>query len=1641
MGLDAFYGTSYMTLTVGKGVTELKEVFYRTASEEIIVKTGNSTYFSDKGVLYRGTTLLQYPYDKKDGSYSIVDGTEIIGESSIAYNSYLKEVKIPDSIKTIESGAFTEDDGLNEVIIPYGVTSIGSHAFSYCEALERAEIPDSVIVIGNYAFDDCENLTIYCGVDSKAAEYAANNNIPFVTDTHCISFKIYKKYSAKSAQDQVRLEENAYNYTFTLYNNTQKKALAGYKVFLNDIVLSRDSVASGDEISIKVISKSDETVDANATVTLNDELSSNTEIEVLQKGYITVAPNTDKKASILIYDEAGILKQALESNGNTAVSNYLNNGTYKVVIIQGDKSLWKYNEISSFEKKGLQVNKDFITKEIKVIDGIITEWKDAIVPSIDVNLLRYLDTKASRYLVNTNETISGGLVSFRIDYAFNELRSDKVDNIQLTISIPTGCNYVTNSMFVDGKVAENVTEDASYIQLPLKEKSGVIRFNARPVQYGTLTTEARISFQDAGVSQIELIGTVDVQVPSITLDASSKTDKESIHVSGLTIPKEKVGIYDGSVRIGTATANASGKWDAEVSLNNPVNDSVHSIVAKVYVGTDKEIESNPVAVLYTAQAITVEQFIMYYNGGAKLDLKDILYKKKQVVSFNPSYPFTFTIALSDNEAVREVYVVSTKGNEKKKMEAAYDSKTDMWVAEGYFENDSSYVPGMLSIEYDESNRIIASDINVEMKPFEKNELPKELENSTGRIVENTYDSDTEEGQSIVDIPVDNGKDDHLIIATKSIKISEKERKEYSIEGLKKDGYLEVASPKNKERVFSKAVETDKGEVVLYSVTFKSDKNEWVSDQEDAVILSYGKEDSLASDIAFARDELTKKAINNGIVDIAGDVMGDGFGPVIDLLFEMKGVEDQTKQLNYAASLVRNSNLSDKEKQRRLLMLHNADCHRAVMFGLKLIPTVVGIGASILCPGAGTLFGLGSMVVGYILGNYATAVFNNSLDNALTCDLRWSIDPSGYAYEGVHSNRLEGVQTTIFYKGNNGEKVLWDASEYEQLNPIETNSEGVYAWDVPEGEWCVKFEKEGYETAFSEWVSVPPVQTEVNMGMISVNPPSICTCEVYDKYAVIEFDQYMKVSTVTKDTIHITDANKKSVQFTIKPIDAEDENSNLLSKQYKLEYSVPLNTASVTVTASKGILNYADKSLSKNYSFVKEMVSAIEGLDVDIPETVNCGELISIPILIAPQGNYQGYTITCESSSSDIAEIRTVSKPDAQGQVNVVLDAKLPGVVRLNIALEGTHIVRNVDIAIGKNDAEAVKNIVDAEIIGITDKTYTGSPLTQALKVVFDSRELVLGDDYKLVYENNTNAGKAIVKVTGTGDYKGEKSVTFTINKADAKLAFADSALTKKTTDVAFTNTLTKTTDGSVIFKSSNTNVATVNSASGLVTIKGAGTVTITATASEGKNYKSGSATYSLNVEKPAPTPTPKPTVSGFSDVQNPNHAYYKAIYWAADAGITKGYSDGTFGINRSCTRGEMMMFLWRYAGKPAPKAVSKSPFKDVPKSHVFYNAILWGSQKGITKGYPDGTFGINRNVSRGECMMFLWRLKGKSAPKAVAKSPFKDVPKNHAFYNAILWGAQKKITTGYTSGVKKGTFGINENCTRGQIVTFLYRAK
>ena len=153
-------------------------------------------------------------------------------------------------------------------------------------------------------------------------------------------------------------------------------------------------------------------------------------------------------------------------------------------------------------------------------------------------------------------------------------------------------------------------------------------------------------------------------------------------------------------------------------------------------------------------------------------------------------------------------------------------------------------------------------------------------------------------------------------------------------------------------------------------------------------------------------------------------------------------------------------------------------------------------------------------------------------------------------------------------------------------------------------------------------------------------------------------------------------------------------------------------------------------------------------------------------------------------------------------------------------------------------------------ISPTSYTYDGTAKKPTVTIKNNSTNLTINTDYTVSYNNNTNAGTGTVTATGKGSYSGTLSKTFTIGKASPTLSFASSSVSKNTTDSAFTNTLTKKTDGTVTFSSSNTSVATVNSSSGLVTIKGAGNTTITANAASGTNYIAGSASYTLTVTKP-----------------------------------------------------------------------------------------------------------------------------------------------------------------------------------------------
>ena len=169
----------------------------------------------------------------------------------------------------------------------------------------------------------------------------------------------------------------------------------------------------------------------------------------------------------------------------------------------------------------------------------------------------------------------------------------------------------------------------------------------------------------------------------------------------------------------------------------------------------------------------------------------------------------------------------------------------------------------------------------------------------------------------------------------------------------------------------------------------------------------------------------------------------------------------------------------------------------------------------------------------------------------------------------------------------------------------------------------------------------------------------------------------------------------------------------------------------------------------------------------------------------------------------------------------------------------------------------------------------------------------------------------------------------------------------------------------------------------------------------------------------------------FADV--PVDAYYaKAVEWAVKKGITNGKANGLFGSNDPCTRGQIVTFLWRAAGAPAPKGTAKVPGDVLPGSYC-YDAVAWALENGITNGLADGTFGVNNTCTRGQSVTFLHRvLKGTAS----GSTNFTDVASDAFYADAVNWAVANNVT----NGTSNTTFSPNADCTRAEIVTFLYRA-
>ena len=174
-------------------------------------------------------------------------------------------------------------------------------------------------------------------------------------------------------------------------------------------------------------------------------------------------------------------------------------------------------------------------------------------------------------------------------------------------------------------------------------------------------------------------------------------------------------------------------------------------------------------------------------------------------------------------------------------------------------------------------------------------------------------------------------------------------------------------------------------------------------------------------------------------------------------------------------------------------------------------------------------------------------------------------------------------------------------------------------------------------------------------------------------------------------------------------------------------------------------------------------------------------------------------------------------------------------------------------------------------------------------------------------------------------------------------------------------------------------------------------------------------------------------VGGFDDVATTDF-FADPVVWAVENGITNGAGKGAFNPKGSCTRGQIVTFLWRACGSPEPESTA-SLFADIQDSaQYYYKAVLWAVENNITGGTGNGQFSPGKTCTRDQAVTFLWRAQGQ--PETASSSSFTDVKPGSFYEAAVNWA----VENGITGGTGNGKFSPGKMCTRGEIVTFLYRA-
>ena len=931
----------------------------------------------------------------------------------------------------------------------------------------------------------------------------------------------------------------------------------------------------------------------------------------------TRADHRDSAVQAVIFDQFGRRIRYERELRSGDVLEHLSKGSYTVVLADLAEPAGICYTIREMDSIGVK----YVAITEVVEDGVI-----ACPDSVEIPTKAFTPSAIagdSRLSGNTSARV-GETVWLTCEYQVADAIRETAKTLRVSIPqgviLPEGCVLYNNE-----PVIYTVTEQG--IEIPVIE-AGVLKLGVKILPEVTTTQlpfAVSLDYKKNGLSMTEVLGQLEVSVRNVTLLAPAQIRDGQVVVRGVAPKSSVVEIYDNDVLVGRAISNRYGAYQTEIQLDTEILYAVHSLVAVC-----GEERSEVARVQNGFSHPTVTEFRMYHDAHVTGGNEIAIFADREVGSFTgymwPIKPFDFWVRFDRNDGVVGVAVrIDLTNGGSVRVPLTYSEESDYY--EGTITLSSSQVPKAYGLEYAPVlfyNTHREDDYNI-FEGAEKTLLTEE-QTETGFYTEYRLNlADFEDKEILYYLSVEEAAaftptDDYMAVEGGYRKLTptfiETEKGMYDtsemymtaengtyVRILRGIGFAVETAPQVGLSA-DKAPELSQEEWEEFRESFNTengidDRGEMIS-QIDLFLKLCEEDPELKKETQSIREEFKAAALYD-YADKSLDMIND----VQDV---MEGLQDiVNKNFKFPikfAEIFADKKMSDYEKQ--------AD--EAVTNVVKQMMDMIY-----------EKFGQNEKLWEKFLKHYQKMA-----------DTKTIMDPSGYVYETVPENRISGVTTTVFFEDDYGRMQQWDAGEFYQQNPLITDENGKYAWDVPEGLWQVRYEKEGYRTVWSEKMPVPPPQLEVNIAMVSEEPAVVTSAEAANGQITVTFDKYLDVGTITPNAFLLTN-RRQALSFHLSiPEPVVTADGMEVARSVVLTPNVALEDGTYTVQISETLATYAGVHLEEQTAVFTakgfELAAALHA--VTLEDGAVKVELTGEGRVLAAVYDQRGRMLACESRMAE-----------------------------------------------------------------------------------------------------------------------------------------------------------------------------------------------------------------------------------------------------------------------------------------------------------------------------------------------------------------------------------------------------------------------